>query len=1074
MISSFQFVPFITALLVSAIFVWVTRLSAPRIGLLDHPSGRKHHDGAVPLVGGITIFFGAWVALWMVLGSFQGFWPPLLATLLILVVGVLDDRFELAVRPRLLVQTIAVLIMTFGAQFSLGSLGDLLGVGAIQLGFWWGLPLTLIAVVGVINALNLMDGIDGLAGSIAMLTLGVMGVLAWGGGRMVEAWVALLFCVAIIPYLLCNLGVCGRKRRIFLGDAGSMLLGFLIVWEAIALSQPAPQRGIEPLFAPVTALWLFAIPLVDTVAIMVRRLSKGQSPFLPDRDHLHHIVMRMGFRDRHALLFIVVASAVLAGLGLWMEFSGVAESLRFLLFLAFAVGYTLLLMHIWRVLRGLKQVVGGIRRGVSWLFSPLIQLPPRWKQGVMLLVDGGVIYGALATALFFRFGSWEAIPRYYDGPLGLALWAAPLVAWPLFSWFGLYRAVIRYFGMQALWAVVGAVVFYTLLYSGGWVLLRVSGAITGLQPLPSTVMVVHGVCVLLGVGGLRMLARWLLNQGQGARYKVQGGARRRCLVFGAGDAGRQLAGGLEESGLFQVCGFVEDAPGLQGRALLGRPILSSGEVGQFIEQRQVTDLLLPEGEGSYRDVQGETEGEVESVDLEPLRALPLRIRKVPLLDQIAGRQLQWEALAPLALEDLLHYPASPVGKAALQQIHQTLHRQTLLVVGADGVVGEALCQQILRHRPKLLLLYAEDSERLHHLHQQLLTQLRWMEQQGGSGAAAAEGMEGGVGSVDRDSVGSGTIRLVPGVIPLLGSVRDEQRLSEVIQTWHPQWLWLIPQGGAKQVLEHNPLEGIKGQLLPILSIARVAIEQGVPHLLTVSPAGKQPPTTLSAAITQLREVLLSAMGRSREIRFEPLQQPATTVTNKTRIRLLKMPRLLHTSDPTLSQIQQQIDQGGPIQLNDEQHHYLTPSELAQQLLGAALQVKSADCVVNLAEQLAQSSHDGGLKIPSIENLARQLVELAGKTVRDPQHPDGEIEIQIEKSTPLPSYKEQSTIPSTIPWERLQPKLNTLQIAAENGDLELIMTLIHELVPQYQPTEPMMDWVYREQLATNKTGSNLLY
>jgi len=1054
MISSFQFVPFITALLVSAIFVWVTRLSAPRIGLLDHPSGRKHHDGAVPLVGGITIFFGAWVALWMVLGSFQGFWPPLLATLLILVVGVLDDRFELAVRPRLLVQTIAVLIMTFGAQFSLGSLGDLLGVGAIQLGFWWGLPLTLIAVVGVINALNLMDGIDGLAGSIAMLTLGVMGVLAWGGGRMVEAWVALLFCVAIIPYLLCNLGVCGQKRRVFLGDAGSMLLGFLIAWEAIVLSQPAPQRGIEPLFAPVTALWLFAIPLVDTVAIMVRRLSKGQSPFLPDRDHLHHIVMRMGFRDRHALLFVVVASVALAGLGLWMEFSGVAEWLRFLLFIAFAVGYTLLLMHIWRVLRSLKQVAGGIRRGVSGLFSPLILLPPRWKQGVMLLVDGGVIYGALATALLFRFGSLEAIPRYYDGPLGLALWAAPLVAWPLFSWFGLYRAVIRYFGMQALWAVVGAVVLYTLLYSGGWVLLRVSGAITGLQPLPFTVMVVHGVFVLLGVGGLRMLARWLLSQQvQGERDKGQETARHRCLIFGAGDVGRQLAGGLEESGRFQVCGFVEDTAGLQGRALLGRPILSSGEVERFIEQHQVTDLLLPEEAGAYQDLQDETES-VGSAALEQLRALPLRIRKVPQLDQIASRQLQWEALVPLALEDLLHYPASPVGAVALQQISQTLHRQTLLVVGADSVVGEALCQQILRHRPKLLLLYVEDSQRLHHLHQQLLTQLCWMEQQGDSEAAGAEG---------------GTIRLIPGVIPLLGSVRDEQRLSEVIQAWQPQWLWLIPQGGAKQVLERNPLEEIKRQLLSILSITRVAIEQGVPHLLAIGPAGQQPPATLTAAIAQLGEVILTAMGRNREIRFEPLQQPATTVTNNTRVQLLKMPRLLHTSDPTLSQIQQQIDQGGPIQLNDEQPHYLTPSELAQHLLGAALQDESAGCVVNLKEQLEQSSQSGISKRPSINNLARQLVELAGKTIRDSQHPDGEIEIQIEQSTPLSPHKEQPTSPSSTPWETLQPKLNALQIAAENGDLELIMALIHELIPQYQPTEPMMDWVYREQITSNKTG-----
>lgn len=335
----------LTALIVSSVLVLFSRKIAHVLGLLDHPSDRKRHIGAVPLMGGVSIFFGAWSGMWLLSDSLSRFWPLLLATLMILLVGVLDDRYNLAVKSRLVVQVLATLVIVFGEQVSLQSLGNLLGMGDIDLGQWFGLFFTLIAVVGVINALNMVDGIDGLAGLLTLLALAVMGVLSWGAGAIDEAWIALLFSVALIPYLLANLGTFGLKRRIFLGDAGSMLLGFLVAWLAIVLSQPQRDGGVA-VFAPVTALWLFVIPVVDTVSIMMRRALKGDSPFLPDRDHLHHIVMRMGYRDRHALLFIVFTAMLLGGLGLWMEFNGVAEWTRFALFVAFSVLYALLLRRI--------------------------------------------------------------------------------------------------------------------------------------------------------------------------------------------------------------------------------------------------------------------------------------------------------------------------------------------------------------------------------------------------------------------------------------------------------------------------------------------------------------------------------------------------------------------------------------------------------------------------------------------------------------------------------------------------------------------------------------------------------
>ena len=444
------FFPIIITLAAAALALSVARVFSQPLKLLDRPSSRKQHVGAVPLVGGIAIFVGGWSGLWVVSGQIDGLWPLWIASLLIFLVGLQDDRVNLSVKPRFLVEVVAVSLLVFAANVSLTNLGDLFGFGEIELG-WFAFPFTLIAVVGVINALNMVDGVDGLAGTLSIITLAAMGVMAWSAGRVAEGWVALLFILATLPYLFCNLGICGFERRVFLGDAGSMLLGFVIAWLAVTLSHPS-HLGEPAVFAPVTALWLFAIPLMDTVAIMVRRLLKGQSPFLPDRDHLHHIVMRAGYRDRHALLMISLSAVIMVGVGLWMEFIAVDESIRFAWFIGLAAIYMFMLQHVWRLIRLIKAFRQQINHSLWLLLNPLTGLSRPVKQFVLLVLDGLLIYAALIAALLLRFGEWHVVSIYFGGPLSFGVWGAPLLAYPIFSWFGLYRSIIRFFGSQALWA----------------------------------------------------------------------------------------------------------------------------------------------------------------------------------------------------------------------------------------------------------------------------------------------------------------------------------------------------------------------------------------------------------------------------------------------------------------------------------------------------------------------------------------------------------------------------------------------------------------------------------------------
>jgi UDP-GlcNAc:undecaprenyl-phosphate GlcNAc-1-phosphate transferase len=179
-----------------------------------------------------------------------------------------------------------------------------LGAGARPFGFF----LTLFAVWAAINAFNMVDGIDGLLGGCHPSPLPQSAFILWFDGQYSLAMWCFAMIAAILPYILLNLGALGRRYKVFMGDAGSTMIGFTIIWILLETTQ-----GKTHPISPVTALWIIAIPLMDMVAIMYRRLRKGMSPFSPDRQHIHHLIMRAGFTSRQAFVLITLAAAMLAG-----------------------------------------------------------------------------------------------------------------------------------------------------------------------------------------------------------------------------------------------------------------------------------------------------------------------------------------------------------------------------------------------------------------------------------------------------------------------------------------------------------------------------------------------------------------------------------------------------------------------------------------------------------------------------------------------------------------------------------------------------------------------------------------
>lgn len=193
-----------------------------------------------------------------------------------MLVGVLDDYYDLPVKPRVIAQIIVASIMIFGANHYIKNLGDLFGFGDVLLGFG-GILITILAVLAAVNAFNMVDGIDGLAGMLALITFCALALLLSNNG---SSWtfLAISFLGATMAYLVFNLRWPFKTvNKIFMGDAGSMLIGYSVVWLLVIGTQ-----STSPSFHSVTALWLIALPLMDMVAIMLRRVRKGDSPFKPD------------------------------------------------------------------------------------------------------------------------------------------------------------------------------------------------------------------------------------------------------------------------------------------------------------------------------------------------------------------------------------------------------------------------------------------------------------------------------------------------------------------------------------------------------------------------------------------------------------------------------------------------------------------------------------------------------------------------------------------------------------------------------------------------------------------------
>lgn len=317
------------AFAVSALATHLLQPISLKVGLVDHPDeGRKQHEAPTSLAGGLGVLAGL-VAAALLAPTSGELNTQLLALLAaatpILVAGLWDDYAGSSVRLRLVAQLAAAVSMVFLGEVVVRDLGFLTGSGERVLLDAWAVPLTVICIVGAINALNMIDGLDGLAGGTALVALAWYAIVGANQGMVFEMMLAFMSMGAVGGFLVFNLRHPLRKRAsVFLGDTGSMLLGLILVWLSISLTQ-----GSQASFPAMMSVWVLGLPLLDTLSVMVVRVAQRRSPMSPDRNHLHHMLMRAGFNERQTVSLLLLAALGFGAIGVGAWQLGVPEPVLF-------------------------------------------------------------------------------------------------------------------------------------------------------------------------------------------------------------------------------------------------------------------------------------------------------------------------------------------------------------------------------------------------------------------------------------------------------------------------------------------------------------------------------------------------------------------------------------------------------------------------------------------------------------------------------------------------------------------------------------------------------------------------
>ena len=631
---------------------------------------------------------------------------------------------------------------------------------------------------------------------------------------------------------------------------------------------------------------------------------------------------------------------------------------------------------------------------------PILALPRPAKRLVVLALDLVLALVSVWAAFYLRIDQ-TGLPQLQQKYVYLL---APLLAIPIFVRFGLYRAIFRYTGMAALATTAKAVGLYTLLFFFALLWFNWQG-------VPRSVGLIQPLLFLLLVGASRAIARFWLAGWSGKARNATG----RLLIYGAGEAGVQTASALGVARYFVLLGFIDDDKAKAGGSINGVDIMAPDEVADAVERMGVTDILL-----AMPSLDRMRRNEI----ITSLRELPVHVRSLPGMGDLASGRVTTQDFQELDVEDLLGRPPVPPDSTLLAR---NLSGKTVLVTGAGGSIGSELCRQILLEKPRQLVL--------------------------------VEHNEFGLYTIHRELEGLCTEHALPvELVPLLASVGNFGRLREICQLYRPATVYHAAAYKHVPLVESNPAEGVLNNVFGTLNMARAAMESEAAHFVLVSTDKAVRPTNVMGATKRMAELVLQALAASSSVVFHlPDGSQSPQVPNHTLFAMVRFGNVLGSSGSVVPLFRKQLRDGGPLTVTHEEvtRYFMTIPEAAQLVLQAGAMANGGDVFVL----------DMG-KPMKIIDLARRMAQLSGLTLRDDRNPCGDIEIKITGLRPGEKLYEELLIGDNpegtaherimkaredfVVWPELAPVLVEMRQAATQNNEAVIKNILKQFVHGYSP------------------------
>jgi len=657
------------------------------------------------------------------------------------------------------------------------------------------------------------------------------------------------------------------------------------------------------------------------------------------------------------------------------------------------------------------------------LRARLVRLPRQQKRLVQVAADVLLVWLALWLAFFVRLGDAGFVE-----PLGRHAWLfglAPLFSVPIFIRFGMYRAVMRYFGNDALMAIAKAVTLSALLLS-----LAVYWRTDAPKLIPRSMVFNYWWLSLMLIGGLRLVMRqyfmgdWF-SPASFTKFKGKDAGLPKVAVYGAGAAGNQLVAALRMGRAMRPVAFIDDDPNLYNRSIAGLRVYSAKHIAQMVEETGAGEILLAipsASRGRRREI------------LEMLERFPLHVRSVPGFMDLASGKVQVEDIQEVDIADLLGRDAVPPQQALFERC---IRNQVVMVTGAGGSIGSELCRQILANKPQTLLLFEHSEFNLYSIHMELERR------------------------IEREALST---RLVP----ILGSIRNGDRLLDVLQTWKVETIYHAAAYKHVPMVEHNVAEGVLNNILGTMNSAQAAVQAGVANFVLISTDKAVRPTNVMGSTKRVAEMILQALSREQAPVLFGRADDVHHV-NKTRFTMVRFGNVLGSSGSVIPRFYQQIRSGGPVTVTHPKitRYFMTIPEAAQLVIQAGSMGQGGDVFVL----------DMGQPV-KIAELAEKLIHLSGLSVRSEKCPHGDIAIEFTGLRPGEKLYEELLIgdnvnPTEHPmimraneeyftWDVLKAILAKLLKAVEEDDYPQIRLLLREVVSGYVPEGEIVDWIYQQR------------